>query len=623
MSEETAAVKPAVKIVIPEGYVPARPYTHLTRKQREQRFSEDYDKKQSDKVVTMHLTTKSLLSPSAMNLNKDAFGQTSWGADAESLCRKNYVYVGHGNERYMAFMTDDCGRKVEGVFRFTGERDMTFRKAEPTDPLTLHVNPATKGLNLYYIPQTFKRKWISPEEYYALPEEERRNYRTDKTKGQKLYGACGFTTADILCYNEVVIDMDNHEDPTLWVQQNADKLVEAMDECTDDFVRPSFIVKTGRGLQMHYCITPVYAGGERIVRMLAKALIGYWKHMLKKMDWSLGEVDVPLVVDEGASMAIGGWKRLPGTYNWLAQDPETKQFGYLTRIVSETGEVFDVNALLQRLCVFVDDKEWRIHTWFMKHRAEEEAKCAFDALFVNEDGTAYTEEEPEKKVVSTFQKKKGRRDKPYHNKKRTESWSRAGMDLAKQITVGHRNQALFAVGCILRDGDVDTDAYLFDMNDAFAEPLPEREVERIERSVNIGRHHFSNVNAMEWCGFGPEKLKDYGLGVGGQFIPNEERHRAAVERREARNKEILEKIRTTGSISATARITNHCRITVRKVLTHFREAIARIRQRNLENATNLLRFISGLVNMASVFAEKHKPQLTYDPSLFIDVPLTS
>lgn len=586
-------------------------------------------------------TLAKLLSPNARRQN-DGSDLNDWGADVASLCKLGYSYRGRGNWRYMAIMTDlETREKLPGTFHFTGN-STTFEA--PTGITTeLRVNRATPGLNLYYCPQTFKHQWIPPEQFYALPEEERYKYRTDKTEGEKYYGSCGFNAEDILAYKCLVIDIDNHEELAPWVGIAMDQLVEAIIEGAIGkkgvfYLRPSYVVKTGRGIQACYNIEPIYAGGEKLVRMLMTGLIDFWEYLLKDNVFQIQSHAITFEVDKGVSMNVGGYKRLPWSYNWNAWNFKTHKFGYLTNVVDIYGDsTYSVDQLIKLLKMggHISDKNLAVHERCQAKKAEREQTDGKSNIETDAERPNHSKMEWNGRPAVSHAKKQAEKKpsdkndtyKPYVPSNcgpRADRWLRAAHGLIGHIKEGCRNNFLFSVGCILLDGHKDAEPIIHTLNDELKAPLHDHELDHIVHEVNTGKYHFSNAGVINRTTLTAEDLAPYGITIdpGQGWIENAERARIRAEKRKIRDDEITVFLRKLGSIAATARCTHHCRATVRKVLARYRELIALIKERNQNNAVNLRRFITAVKRLVDAIKECIAEETNGQNTVEV-IPLTS
>ena len=508
-----------------------------------------------------------------------------WGVDTEKLCQMGYNYRGTDDMRFLCITEDRFGKRLPGAFHFTGAKE-TFLPPSGTEKKgRIHVNPDLFGTDLYYNPQTFKRSWVSPQKFSHLSEEKKKNYRTTK---RKMGGSCGFASKDILSYKDIVIDIDNHEDPSEWVQKSVKKVTDVIEngvlESTGEtIITPSFVVLTGRGVQIHYEMEPVYFPAEKKVRQAAEALVRFWNGILSGIDFSIKETTIPLSVDHDASLNIGGYKRLPGSRNWSAMDPETHEFGYRVTKTLETGKTYPINDLLTEL-----------------HEP------------------IYKKKKNANKSTPATTAKKAR----HAGGKRTESWDRAFHDIVKTVQKGSRNNFLFASGCVMCDGKRDVSSFVNEMNSLLSEPLQKKEIAHIIVEASSGKYHFSNASLMTRFHLSEEYLAQFGLSKDGCFVKNADRDKMRAEKKQERDNRILSLIRSGASINACAKKLRHSRVTIRKVIARAKEICILLAKRNAENKRNFMRLLDRFKRVVDWFCDVFADVFT-KPVLAVSYPLTS
>ncbi|MDD6484041.1 MAG: helix-turn-helix domain containing protein [Clostridiales bacterium] len=126
-------------------------------------------------------------------------------------------------------------------------------------------------------------------------------------------------TNELFSYNNLVIDVDCH---------NKDISSETIAALADDFeyfianycdeyniAMPNLCVKTGRGLQLWWSINPIYEKGRRKVIRL---LVNWLQSGLKRIIEENKKFEV-FTVDRAANNNVGGYKRLPMSWNTKAK----------------------------------------------------------------------------------------------------------------------------------------------------------------------------------------------------------------------------------------------------------------------------------------------------------------
>lgn len=129
----------------------------------------------------------------------------------------------------------------------------------------------------------------------------------------------GMTTAykrtadNLINIQNLVIDIDSHQ---------SELSIEALNEHIKDFehklidkmiVKPNFINRTGRGLQLWFCIEPCHVSLNKICMSVIDMLCTHIEQIMK----SLNEKE--LSIDKTSSMKLNGLFRLPYSYNTKAK----------------------------------------------------------------------------------------------------------------------------------------------------------------------------------------------------------------------------------------------------------------------------------------------------------------
>lgn len=143
-------------------------------------------------------------------------------------------------------------------------------------------------------------------------------------------------TDNIFSYNNIVVDIDCHNDISLY------ELNDALEEClyriqrdlyeTGTIPPHNILVKTGRGMQLWWCIQQIPSELGWLYHHAQKSLILAIKDMLEEYS----ELEY-LSVDEGASSNKIGFYRMPATIN-------TKT-GTQVQTIVNTDNRYDVNEL--------------------------------------------------------------------------------------------------------------------------------------------------------------------------------------------------------------------------------------------------------------------------------------
>ena len=547
----------------------------------------------------------------------------TFGVDIRVFCKYCYDFVCNticSNTWYMGYMDPGidkyCHRITEiGTYDLSGPThilgsDGMFKEPKPgVKGRSLKIDQATPGLNLFYLPQIMKRNYIPPAKYFSMPKEMRYKFRTknvkfqndwmrskiisemmydkntDQYKGWKYYkkridetrkddvenpqtGKVGYSQDDIFAYQDIIIDIDNHEFPCEYVQTMCDAVAELLingcdkrgcsltgcrrdkdGQVTEDNIPlkilPNYVVKTGRGLQLHFLINPVIFTAATMVKRTARALCDQYELFLNK-------VCPDLEVDRARSENIAGFCRLPGSYNYNAtRKGQAGVWGYRVtkhKTIRENSRM-PIEDMMRELGLIVYTKEeiaaYKKAEKKMTEKCEAASASVRTVNKVGHTGHGYTTARAER-FLNLFN------------------------DLAPKIaTVGCRNDFLFICASIAREAGRDIYETVSSLNSMLREPLKENEVKKISGSAarkkeNNG-YHFSTARIAGFLGLTENDLTQYGLTMNGAWIKNEDRDAKRRAKKEARNNRVLELLKEGESVSAVARIMGLCRATVRKI----------------------------------------------------------
>ena len=123
--------------------------------------------------------------------------------------------------------------------------------------------------------------------------------------------------ADVFAMHNIVIDIDCHDG-----DKNPAELAQALDWrlkrdmwSSDEVPCPNSIVKTGRGMQLWWAITPLpVAQSWKYLK-----IVNWLMDQLQELIDECGEELEGVSIDRGASKRLAGWFRLPLTYNTKAK----------------------------------------------------------------------------------------------------------------------------------------------------------------------------------------------------------------------------------------------------------------------------------------------------------------
>lgn len=121
----------------------------------------------------------------------------------------------------------------------------------------------------------------------------------------------------LLAVNAIVVDIDCHTESNLpaELEQHIGSLTWRLQNdsfADDDFPKPNYIVTTGRGVHLWWCVAPAYA------RSFSQNFSAVERHFVSKIEEFLAEFPTELscfTVDPVASSNLAGLFRLPGSVN--------------------------------------------------------------------------------------------------------------------------------------------------------------------------------------------------------------------------------------------------------------------------------------------------------------------
>lgn len=307
-------------------------------------------------------------------------------------------------------------------------------------------------------PGSLPRQFRSPANDYYLGK------NTFKSLASK---AC---IKDLQALGNIVIDIDCHKKMGLTVYEKAlDSLKAQIEECIEKEGLPpyTYLVETGRGVQIWWTISPCYASKKNIG--IYKSVASWVCSLLKKY------VVAPFEVDTAASVNPAGLVRFPGTFN---------QKGFHKKAI---------------LC-FRQPFRMSMHGFFEKHREEiirafPISKKRYKAAGGNRD------------LIAAMARLDG-----LIRVIRTRNYP-AGQEL--------RDLNLFCACCffsrILEEEQVWE--VVRKVNSCFKEPLPEREYKRYLSSALKKQMVISNLTVALKLGYSQEEMALFGMCVRKKIRP--------------------------------------------------------------------------------------------------------
>ncbi len=328
------------------------------------------------------------------------------------------------------------------------------------------------------------------------------------------------TSENLINIQNLVIDVDSHQ---------SELTIEALNEHIKDFerkmidkmlIKPNFVNRTGRGLQLWFCIEPCHVSLNKICMSVIDMLCTHIEQIMKTLN------EEELSIDKTSSMKLNGLFRLPYTYNTKARRWSE---GYLIH-----EEISNINELQDKL---------------------------------NENGFKspyFTSKKKKKRVSSSKYKFSDKiKDNDYtpcliHRKKFMDY-----LFSTREIEVGSRDIMIFAMysTVVMLMSTEQAQEYCTELNNSFAKPLHIYELRAIFKEIDKKRHRFTvqrffdfiNATEEEKAWFNKLTIKEQ---------RKQEKRNAKIERN---NK--VKKLHTSGfSIVAISKEMHLSRPTIYKIL---------------------------------------------------------
>lgn len=258
------------------------------------------------------------------------------------------------------------------------------------------------------------------------------------------------TADNLINIQNLVIDIDSHQ---------SEMTIEALNEHIKDFeqklidkmiIKPNFANRTGRGLQLWFCIEPCHVSLNKICLSVVDMLCTHIEAIMK----SLNEEE--LSIDKASSMKLNGLFRLPYSYNTKAKKWSEGQ------LIHE--ELPNINELRETL-----------------------NKRGYTSQY-------FSSEKKKKKVSSSKYKFSEKiKDNDYtpcliHRKKFMEY-----LFATREVEVGSRDIMIFAMysTVIMLMSTEQAQEYCTELNNSFAKPLHTYELRAIFKEIDKKNHKFT------------------------------------------------------------------------------------------------------------------------------------
>lgn len=272
---------------------------------------------------------------------------------------------------------------------------------------------------------------------------------------------------DLQALGNIVIDIDCHKKMGVTVyEKRLDGLKAQIEECLEKESLPPFtyLVETGRGVQIWWTISPCYASKKNIG--IYRSVASWLCSLLKKY------VAAPFEVDTAASVNPAGLVRFPGTFN---------QKGFHKKVI---------------LC-FRQPFRMSMHGFFEKHREE---------------------------IIKAFPISKKRYKAAGGNRGLAAAMARLDglirVIRARDCPAGQemRDVNLFCAYCFfsrLMEPEQIYSQVIEKVNKCFKEPMPEKEYRRYLSSALKKQMVISNLTVAQKLNYSQEEMALFGMRVGG------------------------------------------------------------------------------------------------------------
>ncbi len=330
------------------------------------------------------------------------------------------------------------------------------------------------------------------------------------------------TMDGLINIQNLVIDIDSHQSTKTIVELNEhikrfeSRLIDKL------IIKPNYINRTGRGLQLWFCIEPCYIALNKICMSVIDMLCNHIEDIMKELK------ETELSIDKASSLKLNGLFRLPYTYNTKA-----KRWAE-GRMIHE--ELPNINGLKEIL----NDNNYKSRYFGEKERKKASPTIPRRFRFV-----------PELK------------DNDYtpcliHRKKFMEHLFKT-----RDIQVGSRDIMMFAMYSTVVKllEKEDARAYCIELNDTFEEPLRYGELLAIFKEIDKKQHRFTVEKFFEFVNATKEERAWF------YKATNKEKRREEKREEKAKKYEKVKELHAQGlSIVAISKALNISRPTIYKLL---------------------------------------------------------
>lgn len=329
------------------------------------------------------------------------------------------------------------------------------------------------------------------------------------------------TEDNLINIQNLVIDIDSHQSARSIAELNEHiKLFESklLDRL---IIKPNFINRTGRGLQLWFCIEPCHVALNKICMSVADMLCKHIETIMNEMNES------ELSIDRASSLKLNGLFRLPYTYNTKARRwAEGRMIHEDLPNINELKEVLKDNGYKSKY--FGEKKQKKNVVVPKKYRFVPELK--------DNDYTPCL----------------------IHRKKFMEYLFKT-----RDVQVGSRDIMLFAMYSTVVQllDEADAKMYCIELNDTFSEPLRYAELCTIFKEIDKKQHRFTVEKFFDFVNATREERAWF------YKATNKEERRKARRKAKAEKYEKVKELRSQGySIVAISKELGISRPTIYKIL---------------------------------------------------------
>lgn len=328
------------------------------------------------------------------------------------------------------------------------------------------------------------------------------------------------TVEGLINIQNLVIDIDSHQS-TKTISELNEHIRRFESRLIDKLIiKPNYINRTGRGLQLWFCIEPCHIALKKICMSVIDMLCNHIEDIMKELK------ETELSIDKTSSLKLNGLFRVPYTYNSKAKRwAEGRLIHEELLNINELKEILKENNYKSR---YFGEKERKSIVVPRKYRFVPELK--------DNDYTPCL----------------------IHRKKFMEYLFKT-----RDVRVGARDIMMFAMYStvvMLLDKD-DAKAYCIELNDTFQEPLKYAELCAIFKEIEKKQHRFTVEKFFEFVNATKEERAWFYKST------NKEKRREAKREEKAKKYGKVKELHEQGmSIVAISKEMNISRPTIYKIL---------------------------------------------------------